>query len=201
MTSTVPQSAWPESEKSSGGVRCSVQEVIERKGLGAEGLSLSQIAAREGISFRRADDAELVRLASGGSPAGASIPAGAIHRLPSGSYEIVIRRDDNYCRQRFTFAHELGHYFLHREKLEGSGIVDFYAPDGSSPGRSVVMRRHRTSDAPEELEANEFAAELLMPEAKVRSLWEYTHHLSVLADMFSVSRSAMAMRLHKLSIA
>jgi len=182
-------------------LRKAVQEKILQENLQEEGLSLAAIAAREKLTFRRAPDAELIRLASDGSPTGAGVPAGAIRALPAGSYEIIIRQDDNYCRQRFTFAHELGHYFMHRDKLDGGSIVDFYDRDGATPGRSVVMRRQRSADSEEEVVANEFAAELLMPEKKVRVLWNYTHSLSVLADMFSVSRSAMASRLSKLGIA
>jgi hypothetical protein len=52
-----------------------------------------------------------------------------------------------YVRQRFTVAHELGHFFMHKKP-----IVD----------RARVLRRSLQWDR-KELEANVFAAELLTP--------------------------------------
>ena len=52
--------------------------------------------------------------------------------------------------QRFTFAHEIGHYVIH------TNVVSFRDRSLSSPDSSRVR-------APEEREADIFAAELLMP--------------------------------------
>lgn len=99
-------------------------------------------------------------------------------------------------RQRFTIAHELGHLELH----ERSGIhVDH---------RFLVRRRDgRSSQAidHEEIEANGFAAELLMPAsmleedlAGVEVDYEDERLTRWLADRYEVSFQAMAIRLTKL---
>lgn len=61
-------------------------------------------------------------------------------------------------RQRFTLAHECGHYLLHRDKIVGSVHVDKIYPGLL---RSDVSAR---GVDPIEIEANQFAAELLVPE-------------------------------------
>ena len=59
-------------------------------------------------------------------------------------------KSDSKARQRFTIAHELGHFVLHQ-----NSIID-----------RTVETKHFTvwNKATEEAEANYFAAELLMPE-------------------------------------
>ena len=61
-------------------------------------------------------------------------------------------------RQRFTLAHECGHHLLHSEKLAGLVHVDKQF--------SGLMRSELSSQGvdPIEVEANQFAAELLVPE-------------------------------------
>ena len=39
------------------------------------------------------------------------------------SFLITLNETDSFTRQRFTLAHELGHYMLHRD-LDGSGVDD-----------------------------------------------------------------------------
>jgi Zn-dependent peptidase ImmA (M78 family) len=64
-------------------------------------------------------------------------------------------------RQRFTIAHELGHLELHRQMITSSVHVDKNFP--------ALMRDPKSSTGTEqiEIEANQFAAELLMPRALV----------------------------------
>lgn len=63
-----------------------------------------------------------------------------------------VNADDILPRRRFTAAHELGHAVLHRDRM-GRYLAD----------TEVTMRE--TDDATDEIEreANQFAAELLMP--------------------------------------
>lgn len=102
-------------------------------------------------------------------------------------------------RQRFTIAHEIGHLVL---KHQGELFVDH-----------VVMKRDGKSSKAidrQEIEANRFAAELLMPEALVL---ERAHALesgkaglspdeliSQLAKDFQVSSQAMEYRLTNLGV-
>ncbi|MBK6722955.1 MAG: ImmA/IrrE family metallo-endopeptidase [Acidobacteria bacterium] len=69
---------------------------------------------------------------------------------------IFVNGNDRPVRKRFTIAHEIGHFVLGHE-FEASGVhVD--------RGMHVIPRRAKLSKAePKEVEANQFAAALLMP--------------------------------------
>jgi IrrE N-terminal-like domain len=107
------------------------------------------------------------------------------------SYGIRVNRNEARERQRFTIAHELAHYLLHRDFIDGS-------PDGIKD--NVLYR----SGAPEriEYEANRLAADLIMPlplvEKKLNEdfrgiVTEAT--IESLAASFGVSKAAMEIRL------
>lgn len=84
--------------------------------------------------------------------------SGMIERTPSGRFRIVVNQNHPQTRQRFTIAHELGHYFRHRH-LIGDGIADDRAYRSAASGRymnTAIGRHHET-------QANQFAANLLMP--------------------------------------
>lgn len=83
-------------------------------------------------------------------------------------------------RQRFTIAHELGHYFLHQDKLS-NGIID-------------ELNREDGVNNQIEFDANEFGANLLMPELIFRQYWEENYSVKNMADNFSVSESAIITR-------
>jgi Zn-dependent peptidase ImmA (M78 family) len=80
--------------------------------------------------------------------------AGFLYLTPSAGY-VFVNANDPVPRRRFTAAHELGHFALHRERM--GGLVSI----GDAPA-SVVEVEDDTSAAMER-EANFFAAELLMP--------------------------------------
>jgi Zn-dependent peptidase ImmA (M78 family) len=107
---------------------------------------------------------------------------------------IGVNRADHPNRERFTIAHEIGHYVLHeRETYVDTGYrVNFRDLDSGSGTKS------------EEVEANRFAAALLMPEAMVKVAFNdlafdlagtKDDELRKLADLFGVSTQAMAYRL------
>ena len=101
-------------------------------------------------------------------------------RCVEGKCFIGINKLHNKKRQRFTFAHELGHFFLHKGKNVAFADEVFFRIDNSS---SL------------EYAANEFASRLLMPETKVTKLLNSgVSDLSNLADIFNVSISAMRYR-------
>ncbi len=86
----------------------------------------------------------------------------------------------NPKRQRFTIAHELGHYYMHREKN-----VDF---------EDTTFFRNNDSTSIE-YSANEFAANLLMPESRVKSAVESgVKNIEKLSTMFNVSVAAIKYR-------
>lgn len=129
-------------------------------------------------------------------------------RSASGEKVIGVNEAHSHLRQRFTIAHELGHLLLH----EGDLILD-YAVRTHFRGDEVRVnfRDHESSLATnsEEIEANRFAAEILMPRDMVfkeaRKLLQ-AKNLSrealtkKLADVFKVSEEAMGYRLVNLTI-
>ncbi len=112
---------------------------------------------------------------------------------------IVINAQHSYVRRRFTAAHEVGHYVLHRRMHENTEVfID----------HTVYFRKNNLDDVDHqiELEANSFAAGLLMPRMCIETYLEKTPSLDLskssgiktLADEFEVSRSAMEYRLQNL---
>ncbi|MEM6603185.1 MAG: ImmA/IrrE family metallo-endopeptidase [Pseudomonadota bacterium] len=98
------------------------------------------------------------------------------------SYIIYVNAGHSHTRKRFTAAHELGHYVLHRDQI-GDGITD------------DALYRSRLSN-PTEWEANRFAADILMPRDKVDYYASINgNNISILANIFQVSEQAMAIRL------
>lgn len=95
---------------------------------------------------------------------------------------IGVNQNHHPNRRKFTLAHELGHYILHREK--NIDIVD------------TTFFRNNNADSVEYM-ANEFAAKLLMPEDKVRDLVDRQgiKNIGDLAEKFEVSASAMKYRI------
>lgn len=99
-------------------------------------------------------------------------------------------------RQRFSAAHELGHHLLHADHLKDAVHVD--------RGLRVLMRDQVASQGVDtiEIQANAFAAELLMPESMLKEAIagdeidiESDTQIEVLAKKFRVSASAIRYRL------
>lgn len=115
--------------------------------------------------------------------------SGLIKKLPSGQFEIEVNATHPETRQRFTIAHEIGHYVLHRS-LMGDGNVDdcAYRSDGSFVNNTIGPF--------EETEANKFAANLLMPMEQINKLRESgITDPSKLAQKLNVSEAAIKIRL------
>lgn len=91
--------------------------------------------------------------------------AGQLAKLPEGKFKISINKADTYYRQRFTMAHELGHYLLHAH-LIGDGVDDSKAYRSVPTGQfyNEAITRH------EETQANQFASRLLLPKSVVTTL-------------------------------
>ncbi len=99
-----------------------------------------------------------------------------------GSYVILTNKKDHIHRRRFTVAHELAHFILHRDQI-GDGIVD----DG--------LYRSKLS-GPLEREANAYAADILMPmEDIIKAIDDGANSVSELAEKFYVSEAAMSIRI------
>ncbi|EHQ08327.1 ImmA/IrrE family metallo-endopeptidase [Leptonema illini] len=106
---------------------------------------------------------------------------GSIEIEEDGSFQIFLSSFTHPLRDRFTVAHELGHYFLHAE-CKGPFKAERYGT-----GRT-------------EWEANWFASAFLMPAERVAEEFEKNTSISDLADIFCVSPSAMEVRLKRLGL-
>lgn len=102
-------------------------------------------------------------------------------------------------RQRFTLAHEIGHFFLHAPPGGSGSFID--------KGFTIVKRdtRSQMGVVVEEIEANFFAAEILMPAEHLypdfvssSSGKNPKKELDKLADKYDVSVEAMEYRLRNL---
>jgi hypothetical protein len=120
---------------------------------------------------------------------GASTDSGSIE-IKDGRFEIRLAMATGPLRDRFTIAHELGHYVLHylyRKQILKDPITD------------LVAQRYGTSDV--EREANQFAAAFLMPQAD----YEAAYHAAegdhtILSRRFGVSRIASEVRAQALGL-
>lgn len=102
--------------------------------------------------------------------------------------EIHLNAADSRNRQRFTCAHEIGHYMA-RTAAGNDGELWRYVDrrdDLASRGKD-----------PEEIYANQFAANLLMPKDLVERM-KSEHAVATLAYEFGVSSDAMNFRLDNL---
>ncbi|HLO97647.1 MAG TPA: ImmA/IrrE family metallo-endopeptidase [Fimbriimonas sp.] len=81
--------------------------------------------------------------------------------LHGGRAFIAVNQGHHRTRQRFSIAHEIGHYVLHRGKsdLFVDGSYSMHRDSQSSTGEVIW-----------EIQANAFAAELLVPELELRSI-------------------------------
>ena len=114
--------------------------------------------------------------------------------VKEGKAAIVVNAWHHPNRQRFTIAHELGHHVLHADFLQ-NGVVHV---------DKAILRRGPLSaegmDA-KEVEANAFAAELLMPRSFVKQVIPLEFDLQDEAQLiqyakkFGVSASALGYRI------
>lgn len=109
-------------------------------------------------------------------------------------YVIRVNRNEARERQRFTIAHELAHYLLHRNIIDSSpeGITD-----------TVLYRSGKPEQI--EFEANRLAAEIVMPMSLVERELQASFGgvvteatIESLASRFEVSKAAMEIKLSTL---
>lgn len=114
-----------------------------------------------------------------------------------GVVTIAVNKLHHLNRQRFTIAHECGHLYLHGDQGDRLWVDKAY---------STILYRDASSSSGDklaEIQANQFAAGLLMPEVLLDEL--LTNELSDmdifrLALRFQVSEQAMTLRLFSLGV-
>lgn len=124
------------------------------------------------------------------------------HGLP----EIVVNANDNITRQRFTMAHEFGHIIMHWDWLNAK------KGNGLKKQTEVLYRKNDfglfNSDI-REIQANEFAAELLLPHKKLEIVCNDMSKLKNdpiyfeqirerISEAFNVSKSFATIQLYKI---
>lgn len=113
-----------------------------------------------------------------------------------GSIIIGVHSEQSEKRKRFTIAHEIGHLIMHEVTGDEDVHVDkTFRVDLRSPKSS-------TAEDVGEIEANAFAAALLMPEDMIRNDvrkltldFEDSGRIHELAERYMVSDQAMTFRL------
>ena len=118
---------------------------------------------------------------------------------------ININGADHYYRKRFTMAHELAHFILHKD-LIGDGV------DDSLEYKKFYRKNNKINDE-HESQANDLASKILMPEEAMIKLAKLTDviklnngdvdinipWLEYLSKKFQVSKRAFTVRLARLS--
>lgn len=177
----------------------SAQALLEDLGLTEPPIDVWQLAEKIGLTVNDAFDFDQMGI------------AGKIKWSDDrNTAEIWVNPLDSEQRRRFTLSHELGHLFKHmqpnrQDHQKDEGFVD-------NPSHFRDGRRN-----PKEQEANQFAAELLMPAKMVREhatkladdhrdaatrkiKMSRDKFIQTLAEKFEVSAQAMEFRLKNLRI-
>jgi Zn-dependent peptidase ImmA (M78 family) len=172
-------------------IRAKVESLLSESGISGPAVPVEKIAARHGIEVRcQPIDEEGV--------------SGFLARQPGRPAIIGVNSNQPDKRRRFTIAHELGHFFLHGEQGQQEVHID-RTQQFSFKLRSPASSR---GDDLEEVEANLFAAELLMPTRFIeRDVRRHAFDLSdddgtvaSMANTYGVSTQAMSIRLAYLGL-
>jgi predicted transcriptional regulator len=132
----------------------------------------------------RADVEALTRALGGRIATGHS--SESLHVNRAGDFTVYLPQMTSERRDRFTIAHELGHYFLHYRLPEVTGVGRFY----------------RGEQNPIETQANVFASALLMPARAFRDAFQRLGGDKwALAREFDVSPAAAEVRSQVLGLA
>lgn len=120
--------------------------------------------------------------------------SGILTIMKSGRTVIGVSSDESPERKRFTIAHEIGHYILHAHSKKLFLDAD------------ITFNRGPVSNI-EEVQANAFAAALLMPSNNLKKIVNHEYpsglnenNIRSLAKDFHVSTIAMTFRLTNLGL-
>lgn len=112
-------------------------------------------------------------------------------------YIILVNGFHSPTRQNFTIAHELGHYYKHREKLDNDSEIVSYIKsrniDCPAIPRGNTMLHDKEYNKIEK-EANDFAANILMPKHEFIEQCCNSNSIEDVANHFGVSVSAASVR-------
>jgi hypothetical protein len=170
-------------------IRSSVERLLAANSVKSAPVPVEEIVQSLKIEIRK-------------SPAEDSLSGFILRDGATGKATIGVNSSQPRNRQRFTIGHELGHYLLHT----GHSV---HVDERSAAGLKISLRNEESSDGKnvEEIEANLFAAELLMPASFLQEdLKEYgtldfldegslDDVLQTLAKKYQVSKQSLTYRL------
>lgn len=161
--------------------------ILESLGLGEPPIPVERIALHLGLEVERA--------ALGDNVSGLLV-------VQDGRGMIGVSANQPLVRQRFTIAHEIGHFVLHKDVMPVFIDTQFLRPILAAFRNAASS----TGEDAREREANAFAAALLMPAEMVHRAIATLgvdiadeEAIEELAKRFNVSRQAMTFRLANLS--
>ena len=136
-------------------------------------MSLALQRAKQVINTYQSNDPYLISEELGISVIEATL-AGRLKELYFGDH-IILRNNLSTNEKRHYLAHALGHHFLHT-------------------GNYLFFNNHRHfQNTKEELQAEEFAAHLLIPDQELNPMLDW--HPADLAEYFQVSEELITLRL------
>ena len=150
-------------------------KVLQENFITAPPIDVYEIAKNEGLSIETRDFGDKFNNISG--------------YIKPEIKTIFVNSHDAENRRKFTIAHELGHWILHKDKLE------------TEPEKYAILYRiplGRSQDDPIEQEANCFAANLLVPDEMLKARRD-DKEIEQLATEFDVSRDVIGYRIQDLT--
>lgn len=112
-----------------------------------------------------------------------------IEKIDEHHFRIVINSKHSKTRQRFSMAHEYVHYQVHRQEIE------------NMPHGERILHRSEEKNRIE-YQANEYAAEILMPELSFKQVAHIKNgDIAEIAEEFNLSPLAVRYRAKNLGIA
>lgn len=143
------------------------KKILTTFGVDSPPVPLTDIVSAYGLNISYADFSKLPR---GNEVAGF---------IDFDKKKIYVNKDDSPSRRRFTIAHELGHYIMHKTYLKNDSKY------------TVLLRRplEDKNYAPEEKEANCFAAYLLVPDELLEKYKDVSN--SINSTLFAVSQDVI----------
>jgi Zn-dependent peptidase ImmA (M78 family) len=121
--------------------------------------------------------------------------SGMLAKRPGEDPQVYVNAADSNVRQRFSCAHEIGHYIKRTTGPKGAG-------DTKDDEWGYIDRRGPSASrgtSPDEIYANRFAAALLMPGERIEVLTAEGLGPVAMAAQFDVSLDAMTFRLDNLA--
>lgn len=171
--------------------RARKQAIDVRSVLAGEFLS-DQLTSKQLLEFSAIEDELDVAIEL--LPSNHFILAGADGVLVREKFTVYVRNDKSWPETAYLIAHELGHWFLDADKpaVSVASLSSITAPHGAPAVLTVEAYGARER---QELQANVFARELLLPRTVARSLWASGVNARAIATFLKVPFEVVRLQL------